>query len=84
VLAAAAAVLTLGAAYVVADHLTADARRASTLYAHVFAGLADPKETATTEALLGLAREIRDQGIPLVITHNGQPSTQTLSNQATS
>lgn len=77
VLAAVAAALTLGAAYLVADHLTADARRASALYAHVFAGLADPKETATTEALLGLATEIRDQGIPLVITDARGVATDT-------
>jgi len=77
VLAAAAAALTLGAAYVVADHLTADARRASTLYAHVFAGLADPRESGTTEALLGLAAEIRRQGIPLVITDARGVATDT-------
>ncbi|HVO34902.1 MAG TPA: HAMP domain-containing sensor histidine kinase [Gemmatimonadales bacterium] len=77
VLAAAAAALTLGAAYVVAEHLTADARRASALYAHVFAGLADPRETGATEALLGLATEIRAQGIPLVITDARGVATDT-------
>ena len=77
VLAAVAAALTLGAAYTVADHLTADARRASALYAHVFAGLADPRETGATEALLGLAAEIRAQGIPLVITDARGVATDT-------
>ena len=77
VLAAVAAALTLGAAYVVAAHLTADARRTSALYAHVFAGLADPRETGATEALLGLAAEIRAQGIPLVITDARGVATDT-------
>jgi signal transduction histidine kinase len=77
VLAAVAAALTLGAAYVVAAHLSADARRASALYAHVFAGLADPRETGATEALLGLAAEIRRQGIPLVITDARGVATDT-------
>jgi signal transduction histidine kinase len=77
VLAAVAAALTLGAAYVVAAHLSADARRASALYAHVFAGLADPRETGATEALLGLAADIRRQGIPLVITDAHGVATDT-------
>jgi len=77
VLAAVAAALTLGSAYVVADHLTADARRASTLYARVFAGLADPRETGATEALLDLAAEVRAQGIPLVITDARGVATDT-------
>jgi len=77
ILAAAAAALTLGAAWVVAAHLTADALRASALYAHVFAGLAEPRETGATEALLGLAAEIRQQGIPLVITNAAGVATDT-------
>ncbi len=77
VLAAAAAALTLGAAWLVASHLTSDARRASTLYARVFAGLAEPRETEATEALLMLATEIRRQGIPLVITNARGVATDT-------
>jgi signal transduction histidine kinase len=77
VLAAAAGALTLGAAWLVAGHLTADARRASTLYARVFAGLADPRETGATDALLALATEIRRQGIPLVITDARGVATDT-------
>jgi signal transduction histidine kinase len=76
-LAAAAAALTLGAAWLVASHLTSDARRASTLYARVFAGLADPRETGATEALLSAAAEIRRQGIPLVITNARGAATDT-------
>ena len=77
VLAAAAAALTLSAAWLVAGHLTSDARRASTLYARVFAGLADSSETGATEALLGLATEIRSQGIPLVVTDARGVATDT-------
>ena len=77
VLAAAAAALTLSAAWLVAGHLTADAQRASTLYARVFSGLADSSETGATEALLGLAAEIRRQGIPLVVTDARGVATDT-------
>jgi len=77
VLAAAAAALTLGAAWLVAGHLTSDAQRASSLYARVFSGLADSSETGATDALLGLATQIRSQGIPLVITNPQGVATDT-------
>ena len=67
-LAAAAAALTMVSAYLTARHLTDDARRASEIYARVFTGLADPRESGATDALLALAAEIRRQGIPLVVT----------------
>lgn len=68
VLAALAAALTLVSAYLTAEHLTDDARRASELYSRVFTGLADSAETGATDALFALATEIRRQGIPLVVT----------------
>lgn len=68
VLASLAGVLTLISAYLTATHLTDDARQASALYARVFTGLADPRESGATDALLALAAEIRQQGIPLVVT----------------
>jgi len=68
VLVALTAALTLVSSVLVARHLASDARHASTLYARVFAGLADPREGGATEALLALAREIRARGIPLVVT----------------
>jgi len=68
VLAALAAALTLVSAYLTAEHLTDDARRASELYSRVFTGLADSAETGATDALFALARDIRRQGIPLVVT----------------
>ena len=62
------AALSLFSAYLAARHFEADARHASAVYARVFAGLADPRESGATEALLALAREIRTRGIPLVVT----------------
>jgi signal transduction histidine kinase len=77
VLVAVAAALTVGSAYLVAHHLTGDARRASQLYARVFSGLADPRETGATDALLALASGIRSQGIPLVVTDARGVATDT-------
>ncbi len=62
------ALLTVVSAILVARHLESDARRASAVYVRVFAGLADPRESGATDALLALAREIRTGGIPLVLT----------------
>jgi signal transduction histidine kinase len=77
VLVAVAAVLTMVSAYLVAHHLTLDAERASADYARVFSGLADPRETGATDALLALAARIRQQGIPLVVTNERGVATDT-------
>jgi signal transduction histidine kinase len=77
VLAALAVALTLVSAYLTAAHLTDDAQRASQLYARVFTGLADPRETGATDALLALADAIRRQGIPLVVTGANGVATDT-------
>lgn len=63
-----AALLTLVFAWLVARHLTRDARRASATYAIVFRGLTNPGEGGATEALLRLAERIRAEGIPIVVT----------------
>lgn len=76
-LAVLAAALTLVFAAVVAGHLTRDARRASQLYARVFAGLVSPREGGATDALLSLATEIRAEGIPIVITDAAGVATDT-------
>ncbi|MBI4543248.1 MAG: HAMP domain-containing histidine kinase [Gemmatimonadetes bacterium] len=76
-LAAIAAALTLVFAALVARHLTSDARRASALYARVFAGLASPGEQGATAALLALAAEIRREGIPIVVTDAAGAATDT-------
>lgn len=68
VLVALPAILSIVSAVLVARHLATDARHASSTYARVFAGLADPRESGATDALLALAREIRARGIPLVVT----------------
>jgi signal transduction histidine kinase len=60
--------LSIASSVLVARHLAEDARHASVVYARVFAGLADPRESGATDALLALAREIRADGIPLVVT----------------
>ena len=76
-LAALAASLTLVSAYLTAEHLSADARRASELYSRVFTGLADTAESGATDALFALASEIRRQGIPLVVTDANGVATDT-------
>ncbi|HTT67576.1 MAG TPA: HAMP domain-containing sensor histidine kinase [Gemmatimonadales bacterium] len=74
-LAALAGALTLVSAYLTADHLSEDAHRASELYARVFTGLGDSSEYGATDALFGLATQIRRQGIPLVVTdQHGVPT----------
>lgn len=52
---------------VVAD-LRREARRSSTAYAHLYRALSDTTEGASTQALLDLARSIREHGVPLIVT----------------
>jgi signal transduction histidine kinase len=52
---------------VVAD-LRREALRSSTAYAHVYRALSDTTEGASTQALLDLARRIREHGVPLIVT----------------
>lgn len=63
-----AALLTLVFSWLVARHLTRDARRSSAMYAIVFRGMTNPAEGAATDALLRLTERIRDEGIPIVVT----------------
>jgi signal transduction histidine kinase len=55
---------------VVAD-LRREALRSSTAYAHLYRALSDTTEGASTQALLDLARSIREQGVPLIVTDAG-------------
>src|SRR5260221_381142 len=62
--------VALLASYVVYTHrvvrdLQAEARRASQRYARVFRAQSDTSESASTQAMLDLARSIREQGVPL-------------------
>ena len=61
-------VLSVGYAWIVARHLRTDARETSRLLGQVFAGLNDPREGAAADALLGLADDVRQLGIPIVVT----------------
>src|SRR3712207_3711916 len=59
---------------VVAD-LRREARRSSTAYARLYRALGDTSEGASTQALLDLARSIRLQGVPLIVTDaTGRPA----------
>ncbi|HWO87513.1 MAG TPA: HAMP domain-containing sensor histidine kinase [Gemmatimonadales bacterium] len=78
-LTALAALLTALFAWLVARHLTLDARRASQTYVRIVAGLASGREDATTDALLQLAAEIRREGIPIVITDARGVATDTMN-----
>jgi signal transduction histidine kinase len=58
---------------VVAD-LRREALRSSTSYAHLYRALSDTTEGASTQALLDLARSIRQHGVPLIVTDTaGRP-----------
>jgi signal transduction histidine kinase len=52
---------------VVAD-LRREALRSSTAFAHLYRALSDTTEGASTQALLDLARSIREHGVPLIVT----------------
>ncbi|MES2123779.1 MAG: HAMP domain-containing sensor histidine kinase [Gemmatimonadota bacterium] len=60
--------LTTGSSLIVARHYRAEALSASRLYAAVFQGLGDPAPEGAEAALLELGREVRELGLPLVIT----------------
>jgi len=60
--------LSVGYAWIVARHLQGDARDTSRLFGRVFAGLNDPHEGAAADALLELAAEVRQLGIPIAVT----------------
>ena len=72
-----ASILIVVFAWLVARHLTLDARRASETYAQVFHALARPGEGVATDALLQQAERIRSQGIPIVVTDATGAATDT-------
>jgi signal transduction histidine kinase len=62
-------------AWNIASHMRGEAREASRLFGRVVGGLSDPEPGADTETLLRLVRDIRAQGIPLVVTDTaGHPT----------
>ncbi len=60
--------LSVGTAWVISRHLREDARETSQLFGRVIAGLSDPRTDAATGALLDLATQVREFGIPIAIT----------------
>lgn len=77
VLLGSASVFIVVFAWLVARHLTEDSQRASESYARVFRALATPGETAATDALIQQAREITEEGIPIVLTNDAGVATDT-------
>ena len=73
-----AAALILIFAGLVARHLTQDARRTSESYARVFRGLYSG-EGGATDALFDQVREIRSEGIPIVLTNAVGVPTDTVN-----
>lgn len=60
--------LSLGTSWLVAGYLRESAVTASRLYAVVFEGLNTPDPDAASSALLDLGAQVRELGIPLVVT----------------
>lgn len=55
--------------------LRREAQRSSTSYARIYRALSDTSEAQATQALLDMARSIREQGVPLVVTDvDGHPT----------
>ncbi|MES2306389.1 MAG: HAMP domain-containing sensor histidine kinase [Gemmatimonadota bacterium] len=60
--------LTTGSSLIIARHFRAEALSASRLYSVVTQGLTDPAADGATTALLELGKEVRELGIPIVLT----------------
>src|SRR5690606_13601486 len=60
--------LSFAASAIVARHFREDAISASRLYARTFGGLNDPDPLAATDALFELGKQVRELGVPLVVT----------------
>jgi signal transduction histidine kinase len=60
--------LSLGTSALVVRHFRSEAQAASRLFGGVFAGLNDPGEGAAEGALLRLGEQVRELGMPLVVT----------------
>lgn len=67
--------VSLWQAWDVARQLREEARETSRVFGRLVGGLNDPTPGADTETLLELVREIRERGIPLIITDSaGHPT----------
>jgi hypothetical protein len=73
-------VLTLLTWYViytrgVVRELRQEASRVGLMYARVYKGLTDPSPDAATSALFDLSRQIRESGVPMILTdEQGKPT----------
>ena len=79
VLLAAGLVLLLGSYVVytqrVVTELRREAQRSGQMYARVYRALSNPRDEAGTAALLDLAAQIRESGVPLILTDAGGTPT---------
>ncbi len=67
--------VSLWQAWDVAGHLREEARDTSRLFGSIVGGLSNPAPGTDTETLLQLVRQIRERGIPLVVTDSaGRPT----------
>ncbi|MGH7665586.1 MAG: sensor histidine kinase [Gemmatimonadaceae bacterium] len=55
----------------VVSELRGEARRTGRMFARVLSALSDPSEDRGTHALLELSREIREMGVPMIVTDPG-------------
>jgi signal transduction histidine kinase len=60
--------VSLWQAWNLSNHLRGEAAQASRIYGRVIAALSDTAGGAQTEALLDVVREIRESGLPVVVT----------------
>lgn len=60
--------LSLWQAWDIASHLRDEARQTSRIYGRIVGSLSDPTPGADTDALLDLVEQIRNSGVPLVVT----------------
>lgn len=59
----------------VVDELRGEAERTGRMFARVYGALVDTSSTAGTTALLDLSKEIRDLGVPVIVTdEQGRPT----------
>lgn len=59
----------------VINQLRREARRTGTMFGHVYGALADPREESNAQALLELSRQIREWGVPVIVTDmDGRPT----------
>src|ERR1700687_6013122 len=65
----------------VVRELRQEASRVGLMYARVYKGLTDPNPEAATAALLDLSGDIRDSGVPLIMTEERTRPTDCASLQ---